>query len=171
MNGKQLPITGDKDYPQAPFTAIYTPRELVQMYGDGSVMASGLIVDGLHAFQNNLWKACDAALGQGEPIVEPEFPENDEVISLGKARQYEEDMKEHETKIEWMRRSQQFADRYFDGDTKSMTYCLKDVNNWKYWCDLQREYQHVDYTTMIEEEDTTKAHMEWACSGGKCETL
>jgi len=39
-----LPMSGDKDYPQSPFTAVYTPYELVREYGDASVLASGLIV-------------------------------------------------------------------------------------------------------------------------------
>jgi ribonucleoside-triphosphate reductase (thioredoxin) len=163
-----LPITGDKDYPQAPFTAIYTPTELVRMYGDASVMASGLIVDGLHAFDNNLWKACDAALDQGEPLVNPEHP-NGDVIKLDAAKKYDADLASYEKKTDWKRRSIQFADRYFAGDIRMMTYCLKDVNNWKYWCDLQREYKDVDYTEMIEEQDNTKIQDTIACAGGACD--
>lgn len=164
-----LPITGDKDYPQAPFTAIYTPRELVQMYGNCSVMASGLIVDGLHAFENNLWKACDAVLGFGEPIEKPEHPNGSDVINLEQTRNHEVKLKAYEQKIDWVRRAKQFAERYLDGNIRLMTYCLKDVNNWKYWCDLQREYKDVDYTKMIEEEDNTKLEQTVACAGGACE--
>ena len=165
-----LPITGDKDYPQAPFTAIYTPTELVRMYGDASVMASGLIVDGLHAFKDNLWKACDAVLGM-EPLDKPEHPNEDipKIISLDKSRKYDRDLAEWEAKTDWVRRARQFAERYFGNDIKKMTYCLKDVNNWKYWCDLQREYKDVDYTEMIEEEDNTKLEQTIACAGGKCD--
>lgn len=152
-----LPISGDKDYPQAPFTAIYTPQEITKMYGDGSLMASGLIVDALHAFNNNLWAACDAALGRGTPLNKPEVT-SDETL-----------MKIWELKVDWVRRAEQFANRYFEGDIKEMTYCLKDVANWKYWCDLRREYSEVDYTEMIEEYDNTKQAQEWACSGGKCD--
>lgn len=163
-----LPITGDKDYQQAPFTAIYTPNELVKMYGDGSVMASGLIVDGLHAFVNNLWKACDAALGQGEPLVKPEPPTGD-VIKLDDSKKYESDVKVFDLKQDWVRRALQFSERYFDNDIRLMTYCLKDVNNWKYWCDLNREYQEVDYTEMVEEQDNTKIQDTIACAGGACD--
>ena len=141
-----LPITGDKDYPQAPFTAVYTPREIVRMHGDGSVMASGLVVDGLHAFNNNLWAACDCSLGRGEPI---------------------ENLNDNQK--DWVRRAHQFATRYFGEDVRKMTYCLKDVANWKYWCDLNREYKDIDYTEMIEEEDNTKLSQEAACAGGQCE--
>jgi len=165
-----LPITGDKDYPQAPFVAIYTPNELVRMYGNGSVMASGLIVDGLHAFEDNLWKACDAVLDLGEPLLEPKSPEaNGDAISLEEIRKHEVEMDQYSAKMDWIRRANQFANRYVDGDLRKMTYALKDVNNWKYWCDLNREYKNVDYTTMMEEEDNTKLEETVACAGGACE--
>jgi ribonucleoside-diphosphate reductase alpha chain len=165
-----LPITGDKDYPQSPFTAIYTPTELVRMYGDPSVMASGLIVDGLHAFGDNLWKACDAVLGM-EPLDAPEHPDEDipKVISFDKSRKFDHDLAEWKLKSDWVRRANQFAKRYFEGDIKQMTYCLKDVNNWHYWCSLQREYVDVDYTQMVEEQDNTKIQDTIACAGGHCE--
>lgn len=163
-----LSISGDKDYPQAPFTAIYTPIELARMYGDGSVMASGLIVDGLHAFDNNLWKACDAALGQGETLEEPEHP-NGDIVHFERARQYETDMAAYEAKMDWVRRAHQYAERYFSNDIRKMTYCLKDTNNWKLWCDLNREYQTVDYTGMMEEQDNTTLEQTVACAGGTCE--
>lgn len=63
-----LSMTGDKDYNQAPFTAIFTPQELVEKYGDATMFASGLIVDGLSAFNNNLWLACDTVMGFGEKL-------------------------------------------------------------------------------------------------------
>ena len=163
-----LPISGDKDYPQAPFTAIYTPRELVSMYGDGSVMASGLIVDGLHAFGDNLWKACDAVLNQGEPLVAPVPPDATNTINLKDSQRFDRETAEYNAKQDWIRRAKQFAERYLDDDVRKMTYCLKDVNNWKYWCDLKREYQDVDFTTMIEDEDNTKLEQTIACSGGAC---
>jgi ribonucleoside-diphosphate reductase alpha chain len=84
-----LPITGDKDYPQAPFTAIYTPSQLVKMYGDASVMASGLIVDGLHAFDNNLWEACDAVLGQGKSLEPPKEQEQKLALNIDLMRKHE----------------------------------------------------------------------------------
>ena len=163
-----LPITGDKDYPQAPFTAIYTPYELVKMYGDGSVMASGLIVDGLHAFADNLWKACDAALGLGEPLVEPDHPCG-EIIKLDESKKYAIDIASYKLKKDWARRALQFSDNYFESNIRLMTYCLKDVNNWHYWCSLQREYVDVDYTEMIEDQDNTKIQDTIACAGGACD--
>lgn len=167
-----LPITGDKDYPQAPFTAIYKPAKLVKMYGDGSVMASGLIVDGLHAFNDNLWDACDAVLGLGTPFEKPERQvHHDDIpnINLSDAMEYEREMLAWEAKVDWVRRAKQFAERYFEGDVKRMTYCLKDTHNWKYWCDLNREYKDVDFSEMIEKQDNTKLEQTIACAGGTCE--
>lgn len=146
-----ISVDGDKDYPQAPFSAIYTPSEIAKIYGDGSLMASGLIVDALHAFDNNLWAACDAVLGLGS--LTPEGEEENPIWM---------------SKSDWIRRAKQFADRYFEGNVRQMTYCLKDVANWKYWCDLNREYKDVNYAEMVEEKDNTKQAEEWACSGGAC---
>jgi hypothetical protein len=70
-----LPISGDKDFPQAPMCQVFTPKEIVGMYGDGSLLASGLIVDGLKAFGDNLWEACEAVLGLGREIKEPVQPQ------------------------------------------------------------------------------------------------
>ncbi len=74
-----LPMTGDKDYNQAPFTSILTPSELVKKYGDAAVFASGLIVDGLSAFNNNLWLACETVLGIGEKLEHTEKEVNDKI--------------------------------------------------------------------------------------------
>jgi len=83
-----LSDSGDKDYNQAPYTAVYTPKEMLKEYGDSVVFASGLIVDGLKAFDNNLWLACDTAMGIGlklsytnsevENIINKPFENNDE---------------------------------------------------------------------------------------------
>ena len=140
-----LPASGDKDYPQAPFTTVHTPTELVTLYGDASVFASGLIVDGLKAFNNNLWTACDCVNG----IYTPDTVDQKD----------------------WCRRAEQFATRYFEGNVKTTTYCLKDVSNWKLWCDLSREYKDIDWADVVEENqhfdniDTMGAQ---ACAGGKC---
>lgn len=163
-----LPMSGDKDYQQAPMVAVYTPREIQQLYGDGSMMASGLIVDGLKAFDNNLWDACDASLGQGKPVQEPASPDGSVFIQHF---DYSNQMQAYNAKRDWVRRAVQFADRYFSGDVKQMTYCLKDVNNLKTWLDLRREHKEVDYSLMIEEDDSTQRPQEWACSGGQCQLM
>lgn len=185
-----LSHSGDKDYPQAPFCTVYTPQEMVKEYGDGAMMASGLIVDGLHAFNGNLWKACDTVLGFGEKLenmeepVEPIMPsKNGYTIKewKDKLEQYGNDMetyhnalvswKKNIDKIDWVRRVKQFADRYVDHDVRRCTYLLKDVHNWKLWCDLRREYTDIDWSDVVEEKyelDVSTISGE-ACAGGKCE--
>ena len=164
-----LPQSGDLDYPQAPMCNILTPREILQRYGDGALLASGLIVDGIHAF-NDLWVACDAVLGMGEPVEKPERPGNGS-IRIDDARNWEEDCKIYERKIDWVRRVKQFAERYVDNDAKECCYLLKHAHNWKLWLDLQREYKDVDYTQLIEEQDNTTISETVACGGGSCELI
>lgn len=141
-----LPHSGDLDYEQAPFTHVSTPREILQIYGDGSVMASGLIVDGLKLFNNNLWKACDYVNNLGKEGDSPQ-------------------------RLDWKRRVTQFADRYCEGSIKKCCYLMKEVNNWKIWLDLNREYQDIDYSTLIEETDETKVSDTIACAGGVCQLI
>tara|TARA_Y100000310_G_scaffold207268_2_gene207752 strand:- start:8851 stop:11034 length:2184 start_codon:yes stop_codon:yes gene_type:complete len=141
-----LPITGDKDYPQAPFTAIYLPSEQVGHYGDASLFASGLIEVALDLWEDNLWAACDTLLGRGERT-------------------------KGASKKKWVARCKKFADRYFEGDVRKLTYCMKDVYNWKEWVDLNREYKTVDYTQVIEKEDNVVPEREWACAGGTCDII
>lgn len=62
-----LSDTGDTKYNQAPFAEVLMPRELLKIYGDGIMFASGLIVDILDTF-GDLWKACDTAEGNGERL-------------------------------------------------------------------------------------------------------
>lgn len=157
-----LPSSGDKDLPQAPFTTVHTPREIVSMYGDGSLMASGVIVNALRAFDNNLWEACDAALGLGKPL------ELGDVRGVG-ARKVKAMAHAIEEKENWIERVKRFADNYFNGDLRETTYCLKDVHNWKTWCDLHRTYQEVPWEHFFEDADNTKLAETVACGGGKCE--
>jgi intein/homing endonuclease len=159
-----LPQSGDLDYPQAPMCTVYNSREIVQQYGEGSLFASGLIVDGLRAYSDNLWAACEGVLGLGEPLVEPVKPDDEKDYPT-----YVDSLQLYRTKVDWVRRAKQFAERYFEGDYRKMTYCLKCVHNWKLWQDLTREYVDVDFSKMFENEDNTKIQETIACSGGKCE--
>jgi ribonucleoside-diphosphate reductase alpha chain len=167
--------SGDLDYTQAPFSTVLTPTELVKEYGDASVFASGLVVDGLAAFNNNLWAACDSALGFGEKLqsyfVEPEYPKNRNYKDLAAFFTEREAYESWFKKTDWIRRLKQFADRYFDGSVKRATYCCKHVSLWKTWVDLEREYKEVDWKNMVcgpeyVDADTMTAQ---ACSGGSCE--
>lgn len=160
-----LPATGDLDYPQAPFTKVLTAQELVGKYGEGVLFCSGLIVDGLHAFENNLWKACDSLLGNYQVVK----PEDLIVVNDNNMEKYLHDMKMYLLQKDWIRRAKQFASRYVQGNLKELTYLLKDVSNNKFWQDLSRVYQDVSWEQMIEQEDNTKIAETVACAGGKCE--
>lgn len=176
-----LSMTGDRDYAQAPFTTVYTTKEIVKMYGDASLYASGLIVDALDAFNNNLWSACDTVLGYGEKLKYTK----EEIIEEMESKSIEELWKTIETrpkilkaliksgekpdlidykeyrdrklvsnvfkateKIDWVRRANQFADRFFNGDVKKMTYCLKDVYNNHKWNKIQRNMVEMDWESL-----------------------
>lgn len=139
-----IPQSGDKDYPQAPFTTVYTSREIVKEYGDASLWCSGLIELGLNAFENNLWAACD-------------------YVTMNQAR-----TDDSEAKLQFMTKMKNFAGKYFDGDTKRLTYCMKDVYNWKIYCDLYDSFKKVDYSQLLETEDNTAGIEEISCAGGAC---
>ena len=139
-----IPQSGDKDYPQAPFTTVYTSREIVKEYGDAALWCSGLIELGLNAFDNNLWAACD-------------------YVTLNQAHK-----DHHESKLRFVTKMKNFAGKYFDGDIRRLTYCMKDVYNWKIYCDLYETYKKVDYTQLLETEDNTAGIEEVSCAGGAC---
>jgi ribonucleoside-triphosphate reductase len=162
-----LPMSGDKDYAQAPFQTVYTPSELVEMYGDASVFASGLVVRALRAFDDNLYAACDTALGYGENIEETMA----KLVSEGikDLEEIERQAAKQVQKSKWVEQITKFAKNYFDGDIRKATYCLKDVDAWKTWVDLEREYKTVPWDDFYEETDNTKVSETVACAGGACE--
>jgi intein/homing endonuclease len=156
-----LPMSGDLDYPQAPFAQVLDSREILQEFGEGSLFASGLIVDGLKAFDDNLWAACDCALGVGEKL---QLSEQQSKLTNGMLKQVVDKLA---LKEEWIRRFKQFAERYCNGNYRRCTHLLKYVSNYKLWIDLKREYQEVDWS-LCQEDDfridvTTLAGA--ACSG------
>jgi ribonucleoside-triphosphate reductase len=139
-----IPQSGDKDYPQAPFTTVYTSREIVKEYGDAALWCSGLIELALNTFDNNVWAACD-------------------YVSMNQAK--ETDSAE---KRLFITKVKNFAGKYFGGDVKRLTYCMKDVYNWKIYCDLVNTFTKVDYTQLLETEDNTAGIEEVSCAGGAC---
>jgi hypothetical protein len=139
-----IPQSGDKDYPQAPFTTVYTSREIVKEYGDAALWCSGLIELGLNAFNNNLWAACD-------------------YVSLNQSKDNDE-----ENKLKFATKMKTFAGKYFANDLRRLTYCMKDVYNWKIYCDLYNGFEKVDYTQLLETEDNTAGIEEISCAGGAC---
>jgi ribonucleoside-triphosphate reductase len=139
-----IPQSGDKDYPQAPFTTVYTSREIVKEYGDAALWCSGLIEMGLGAFDNNLWAACD-------------------YVNMNQAKE-----NDNKDKLIFITKMKNFAGKYFDGDIRRLTYCMKDVYSWKIYCDLFDSYKKVDYTQLLETEDNTAGIEEISCAGGAC---
>jgi hypothetical protein len=71
-------------------------------------------------------------------------------------------------KLLFITKMKNFAGKYFDGDIKRLSYCMKDVYNWKTYCDLIDSFQKVDYTQLSETEDNTAGIEETSCAGGAC---
>lgn len=173
-----LSDSGDKDYSQAPFTSVYTSREIVKEYGDASLWCSGIIEKGIEAF-GDLWKACDTLLyeaAKNENLLDSEFEKIQKEVnqisakSINKVDIVYDKMFKIKAKIGWITRARIFAMKFFENDLRKMTYCLKDVYNWKLYCDLQRDFNKVDYSNMVEFDDVTNFEGEAACSGGACLT-
>lgn len=178
---------GDLDYPQAPFTEVLDEKELADKYGAGAILSSGLIVDGCKVF-SSIWEACNAALGlddnllkltdvevgqfvarnivDGKFLVEVDgicFSDVNAVISHLK--------KKVQKRIDWVRRFNQFAERYMGGDKQQTAYCLKSVNNYHKWQKLCKEMRPLDYSE-IRWNDVPKeagSDIATACAGGACE--
>lgn len=139
-----LSSTGDKDYAQAPFTAIETEEEIVKKYGRGAMFASGLIVDGIKIF-DDLWSA----------IMIANFGDN------------QGSQEKADIRADWIRRFAKYADTYFKGDRKKAEYCLKSVYLLHKWSKIQQNYKEIDFAHQLESKkftdiDTTGAV---ACSG------
>lgn len=146
-----LSAYGDKAYPQAPFTEVFTAQEVMDKYGEASMFASGLIVDGLSAFNQNLWKACDTVNGWGMKL-------NDEA-------------KEDLLRRDWVRRAKKFAVNYFNGDILEMTNCLKDCYNLHKWKTIERTMKFIDFSKELQKRSFVEANSmgAQACAGNQCE--
>ena len=145
-----LAMSGDKDYNQAPNTAVITADKMVKKYGNAAVFASGMVVDALKCF-NNLWDACATAKGFGDDI------------SL--------ESSENALKNDWIRRFNKFADNYLGSDAVLAEHCLKDAYLLHKWNKIQSTLKTIDWKEDIKEKkytdvDTLAAA---ACAGGACE--
>lgn len=145
-----LSSMGDRAYAQAPFTEVFTAQQIVDMYGEASMFASGLIVEGLHAFNNNLWMACDTVMGFGLTL-DPE--DSSDLL-----------------KRDWVRRATKYAKNFFDGDVMRMTFCLKDCHNLHKWTSINTKFKEVDFSTELEQQKYTEVDTmgSAACAGGVC---
>jgi len=145
-----LSMMGDKDFNQAPNTAVITAKEMVKKYDAASIFASGLVVDALKVF-SNLWDACSTAQGYGLDIT-LESSEN-------AARQ------------DWVRRFNNFADNYLKGDIKKAEYCLKDAYLLHKWNKIQTNLKTINWMEDLTEKKYTDVDTlgAAACAGGACE--
>lgn len=142
---------GDKEFIQAPFTSVSSLEEIVSIYGKGAIFASGLIVDGLHYFNNDLWTACDSV--------------KDKTLILTGTRE------QVLLKKYWLTRVKKFAHNFFSDDIQKTIYCLKDIHLLHKWDVINRETFNVDFGKILvkpEYKEVSK-YSAVACSGGACE--
>jgi ribonucleoside-triphosphate reductase len=146
-----LSSMGDRAYAQAPFTEVFTAQQIVDMYGEPSLFASGLIVGALQAFNNNLWMACDTVQGWGLKL-DPE--DSSDLL-----------------KRDWVRRAKKFADVNFGGDIMKLTFMLKDCHNLHKWVAIRQNFVDVDFSTDLAQQSYTEVDSMGAqgCAGGVCE--
>lgn len=194
-----LSSTGDLDYPQAPFIEVVDEVELSERFGVASMLASGLIVDGMNAFNGNLFEACDTAISQitGENKmysqnleITPEYissyiknkiEENDEG-NLEFKSQIDGIMvtdtnaviaslyNNLDKKLKWVKRFKKFAKNYLSGNYDKTSECLKRVSSLHKWATISRS-KKIDWSSIEWEEDYVDVETLSAqgCYGGKCE--
>ena len=145
-----LSMSGDKDFNQAPNTAVITAKEMVDKYDSASIFASGLVVDALKVFPN-LWDACSTAQGFGLDI------------SLESAENF--------ARQDWCRRFKNFAENYLEGDIKKAEYCLKDSYLLHKWNKIQTNLKPINWMDDLTEKKYTDVDTiaSAACVGGACE--
>jgi ribonucleoside-triphosphate reductase (thioredoxin) len=148
-----LSFFGDKDYNQAPMTSVLNTNELIERYGEGVLFMSGLITDGLHYFDGDLWQATTHVL--------------DKELALEGTRA------QVLLKKDWIRRVKKFANNYFKRDINETIYCMKDVHLWHKWCTINKGFKLVDFTEILTKPSYTDIDTMGAiaCSGGACEIV
>jgi len=145
-----LSLSGDKDYNQAPNTAVINAKQMVKEYDEAAIFASGLVVDALKAYPN-LWDACSTAQGFGMDI------------SLECA--------ENAARADWNRRFENFANNYLKRDVKRAEHCLKDAYLLHKWNKIQANLKPIEWNTGLTEKKYTDVDTIAAasCAGGACE--
>ena len=143
-----LPASGDKAYPQAPFTEVITVEQIITTYGEEALFSSGLIEAGLNAFNGNLWTALDTALGFGEQL-------NDTHKDL--------------LKRDFTRRFTKFATKFKDKEQCSS--CLKDVYNLHKWWRINHTLIPIEWAKQLGKKDFVDVDTlgSQGCAGGNCE--
>lgn len=183
-----LPEGGDLLYPQAPYTSVLDEKELADKYGAGAILAGGLIIDGLEAFDGDLWVACDAAMGRnskvlkfspedvGEFIVthmtEGAFLVDIRGVKVSDVNAIHSFLREkNDKRNDWVRRFRDFAIKYLEGDLKLTENCVKHVHLYHKWQNL-KNIKSIDWNACVKWEDhcvdvdTLAAQ---GCAGGACE--
>lgn len=148
-----LSDSGDKVYKQAPFVEVLTLEELFAKYGDATVFASGLIVDALHCFGDDLWDACSA-------VNDREFKLSGDRITVM-------------VKKDIIARIKKFAKNYFKGNSSKAIDCLKDIHLYHKWVKINRvlkqkpvDFSKINYTEKYLQADELSG---MSCSSGACE--
>ena len=148
-----ISLFGDKDYVQAPFTSVLNTQELVEQYGDGVMFMAGLIVDGLHYFDDDLWQAVAHVLDPSKKLT----GDRDQTL----------------LKVDWIRRVKKYAKNYFKGDIQKTIYCMKDVHLWHKWKVINREFKLIDFNEILSEPkfESIDKYVAMSCNGGSCEIV
>lgn len=144
-------IYGDKDYVQSPFTSVLDTSELINKYGDGVIFMSGIIVDGLHYFNGDLWEATTYITNRNKTLI----GRRDQIL----------------LQKDWIRRVKKYSRNYFKRDIDKTIYCMKDLHLWHKWQVINRNFKSVDFSTILTEptyEDINK-YGALSCHGGSCE--
>lgn len=180
-----LSYTGDLDYPQAPFTEVLDEKELAERYGAGAILSSGLVVDANSVFKD-VWEACNAAMGKAPRLLELT---NDDVtkfisdhikdgkflieidgVCVSDVNCVIDHLKHKvESRLDWVRRFNNFAEKYLNGDVTLTAYCLKHVDAYHKWQHICR-MKKVDYSNITWDQPLKEAGSEiaTACAGGSC---
>lgn len=183
-----LPHGGDLLYPQAPYTSVLDERELAERYGAGAILAGGLIIDGLAVFNDNLWLACDVAMGRNDRHLTLTRDDITDFISrnltddgrllvnvngvmisdVNAISSYLQSVVDK--KVDWVRRFKKFAGKYLGGDLERTERCLKHVSLFHRWQKL-RDMKHIDWSLVEWEEKWVDVGETAAqgCAGGACE--
>lgn len=143
-----LAASGDKAYPQAPFTEVLTHEQIVEKYGQPALFTSALIETGMTAFNNDLWRAINTSLGYGEQLT---------------------DGHEDLLKRDFVRRFNKFSDSFSSKD--DCGNCLKDVYNLHKWWKITSTTKSIDWTTDLGKKEFVDINTlgSSGCSGGACE--
>lgn len=146
-----ISLFGDKDYVQAPFTSVLNSQEIINKYGEAAMFMSGLIVDGLHYFNGDLWEALSHITDEKKPLI----GRRDQTI----------------LQKDWLRRVHKFARNYFKGELDKTIYCMKDVHLWHKWHVVNRNFKLVDFNEILTKPiyESINKYSAVSCAGGSCE--